>query len=116
MKPGTHRLDPWSFYPFVIAWASAAGGLLFSCWFFYIFWKIQLIFSSAMAWTCAAFHSSSSRHSADTLRAGDADLGSEAISEQMWLRIIGQPSELDDSGEAMSYRVAASGAILGTLR
>jgi len=91
--------------------------LLFSCWFFYIFWKAQLVISSAMAWDAlpefpfvreqciggymaiVAFLLYSGRH---TLK-------------QIYLRAMRKPSELDDSTEAMSYRTAALGALLGSV-
>jgi len=42
---------PYSFYPFAIGLGFLLPvDLLFSCWFFYIFWKMQLVLSNAMAW------------------------------------------------------------------
>jgi len=91
--------------------------LLFSCWFFYIFWKAQLVFSRAMAWdtvpefpfireqciggymAIVVFLLYSARHSI----------------RDIYNRALSRPSELDDSTEAMSYRTAAIGALLGSV-
>src|SRR5262249_61622412 len=41
----------YSFYPFAIGLGYLLPvDLLFSCWFFYFFWKAQLILSNAMGW------------------------------------------------------------------
>jgi hypothetical protein len=42
---------PISFYPFAIGLGFLLPtDLLFSCWFFYFYWKLQLVISNAMAW------------------------------------------------------------------
>ncbi len=42
---------PVTFYPFVIGLGYLLPlDLVFSCWFFYLFWKAQLIIANAMAW------------------------------------------------------------------
>lgn len=42
---------PVSFYPLVIGLGYLLPvDLLFSCWFFYIFWKLELVLCNAMAW------------------------------------------------------------------
>jgi len=42
---------PISFYPFVIGIAYLMPlDLAFSCWFFYLFWKAQLVVSAALGW------------------------------------------------------------------
>jgi hypothetical protein len=42
---------PIAFYPFAIGLGFLLPvDLLFSCWFFYLYWKLQLVISNAMAW------------------------------------------------------------------
>jgi hypothetical protein len=42
---------PVAFYPFAIGLGFLLPvDLLFSCWFFYLYWKLQLVISNAMAW------------------------------------------------------------------
>jgi hypothetical protein len=42
---------PISFYPFAIGLGFLLPvDLLFSCWFFYLYWKLQLVISNAMGW------------------------------------------------------------------
>jgi hypothetical protein len=42
---------PRSFYPFVIGMGYLMPtDFLFSCWFFYVFWKLELVFSTAVGW------------------------------------------------------------------
>ncbi|MDE2127199.1 MAG: hypothetical protein KGJ62_11465 [Armatimonadetes bacterium] len=46
---------PITFYPLVIGLGFLLPlDLLFSCWFFYIFWKMQLVVTRAMAWDADA--------------------------------------------------------------
>ena len=43
---------PRSFYPFMIGMGVLMPtDFLFSCWFFYLFWKVERIFSLALGWT-----------------------------------------------------------------
>ena len=109
---------PYAFYPFAIGLGFLLPvDLLFSCWFFYIFWKLQLIFSSAMAWdTLPEFPFVREQCFGGymailtfLLYTGRHNL------KQVWNKIIGQPSEANDDREAMSYRFAAIGAVIGTL-
>ena len=59
LKPLFASAKPWSaidwfpvtFYPLVIGLGYLLPlDLLFSCWFFFLFWKMQVVVSSAMAW------------------------------------------------------------------
>jgi hypothetical protein len=112
-----------SFYPFVIGLGILLPvDLLFSCWFFYFFWKAQNIVTSAMAWDAvpnfpyineqsfagyiglAAFALWTGRHYfAATFRRA---LGREPTPD-------GHVE--DDRREPMSYRTAYLGLILGSL-
>lgn len=108
---------PYSFYPFAIGLGFLLPvDLLFSCWFFYIFWKLQLVVSNAMAWDATPEFPFVREQCFGgymailvfLLYAGRHNL------QQLWRRIIGQPSEVSDADEAVSYRFAASGALVGT--
>lgn len=108
---------PYSFYPFVIGLGYLLpADLLFSCWFFYFFWKMQLVLSSAMAWDYIPQFPFVKQQAFGGYMAVLVMLTwtARGYLKQMWLSIVGRPSELDDSGEAMSYRIAALGAIGGT--
>ena len=109
---------PYAFYPFAIGLGFLLPvDLLFSCWFFYIFWKLQLVFSSAMAWDVTPEFPFVREQCFGgymailvfLIYAGRHNL------KQVWYRIIGRPSEASDEKEAMSYRSAAVGAVIGTI-
>ena len=109
---------PYAFYPFAIGLGFLLPvDLLFACWFFYIFWKMQLVMSSMMAWdTVPEFPFVREQCFGGymailvfLLYAGRHNL------KQVWLRIVGQPSEAEDADEAMSYRFSAVGALVGTI-
>ena len=108
---------PISFYPFLIGvGALMPVDFLFSCWFFYIFWKIERIATVALGFTAtrpnfpyidqqafgaymvfflfALWHSR--RHMAG-----------------VWRRVLGRKGGADDSGEPASYRTASVGLALG---
>ena len=107
---------PYSFYPFVIGLGYLLpADLLFSCWFFYIFWKLQLVFSSAMAWDAIPLFPFIKQQAFGGYMAVLLMLSwtGRGYLKQMWRRIIGRESELDDSGEAMRYRTALIGVLLG---
>jgi hypothetical protein len=107
---------PYSFYPFVIGLGYLLpADLSFSCWFFYWFWKAQLVATSAMAWDAVPEfpyirHQAFGGYVAIILTLAWSGRG---YLRQVWLRIRGQQSEVDDKDEAMSYRAALVGAILG---
>lgn len=109
---------PWSLYPFVVGLGYLLpADLSFSCWFFYFFWKLQMVVSRAMAWDAVPTfpfirHQAFGGYVAIILMLTWTGKG---YLKQVWLRIIGAKSELDDSDEPMSYRSAAGGAIVGFL-
>ncbi len=111
-----------SFYPFVIGLGILLPvDLLFSCWFFYFFWKAQRVLTVAMAWDTtpnfpyvneqsfagyigiAAFAIWTGRHyfAATARRAWGAQPGGAAYVES-------------DDREPWSYRVAYGGLIAGS--
>lgn len=109
---------PYTFYPFVIGLGYLLpADLSFSCWFFYIYWKLQLVITNAMAWDSIPDfpyirHQAFGGYVAIILV---LTWTSRGYLKQIWLRLIGQKSELDDSDEPMRYKTAVIGAILGVL-
>jgi hypothetical protein len=109
---------PWSVYPFVVGLGYLLpADLSFSCWFFYFFWKLQMVVTRAMAWDAVPSfpfirHQAFGGYVAIILMLTWTGKG---YLKQVWLKIIGGDSELDDSDEPMSYRAAAVGAIIGFL-
>jgi hypothetical protein len=107
---------PVKLYPFVIGLGYLLPtDLLFSCWFFYLFWKAQLVFVSAMAWDAVPRFPFVVEQ---TLGAYIAIVvmmfwTARGYLKQVWLRVIGAKSELDDSNEPMSYRAALAGIMIG---
>ncbi|NUQ71715.1 MAG: hypothetical protein HUU17_12970 [Chthonomonadales bacterium] len=107
---------PISFYPFLIGLGMLMPmDFLFSAWFFYLFWKAQLVLAVAMAWdqdpqfpytnmqafgAYMAFCFTSVWLSRDYLR-------------QVGRRILGRPDAIDDSAEPLSYRSSAVGIVAG---
>lgn len=109
---------PYSFYPFVIGLGYLLpADLSFSCWFFYWFWKAQLVVTSALAWDAVpdfpyVRHQAFGGYVAIILTLAWTG---RAYLRQVWLRIRGQESEADDRDEAISYRAAVAGAVVGFL-
>lgn len=107
---------PYAFYPFVIGLGYLLpADLSFSCWFFYIFWKLQLVVTSAMAWDAVpdfpyVRHQAFGGYVAIILTL--AWTGRNYL-KQVWLRLINEKSEIDDSDEPISYRMAVAGAVIG---
>jgi hypothetical protein len=108
---------PVSFYPFLIGvGALMPVDFLFSCWFFYIFWKAERILTAALGFAATrpnfpyidqqafgaymVFFLFAIWHSRRHLAA-------------VWRRFLGRPGGADDSGEPASYRTAVIGLVLG---
>lgn len=109
----------YSFYPFAIGLGYLLPvDLLFSCWFFYLFWKAQLVVSDALGldaqpefpfvkqqafggyMAILVFMLWISRHSL-------VKIGRQVLHP-------GSGGEMDDGSEALSYRWALAGAALGS--
>ena len=117
----THPFDAvgftcYSFYPFAIGLGYLLPlDLSFSCWFFYLFWKAQLVLSRQMSWDVTP----------DFPFVRDQAFGGyiailfflfwngRSYFQQMWAHIWGEKSDIDDSEEALSYRAASIGALIG---
>lgn len=107
---------PISWYPFIIGLGMLMPvDFLFSAWFFYLFWKAQLVVTSAMAWDIDP------RFPYPNAQAFGAYVAFFAYT--VWLsrrylvgvgrRIVGLASEIDDRGEPVSFRGATLGIVLG---
>lgn len=109
---------PLSFYPFMIGMGMFMPlDFLFSCVFFYWFWKFEKVFAVAMAWD------QDPRFPYTESQAFGAYLSfflyaiwiSRHYIKQVCLRALGKPSTADDSKEPMSYRMALIGIIVGAI-
>lgn len=109
---------PISYYPFVIGLGFLLpADLSFSCWFFYLFWKAQMVLARANAWDSIPDFPFVRHQCLGGVAALLVMLlwSSRGYLREMWRLVVGRTSELDDSGEAISYRTAAIGALLGML-
>ncbi len=107
---------PVSFYPFMIGLGMFMPlDFLFSCFFFYWFWKIEKVFSVALA------YDQDPRFPYTENQAFGAYISfclysvwiSRGYLRQVFLRAFGKPSTLDDSREPMPYRMALIGIVGG---
>jgi hypothetical protein len=109
---------PYTFYPFVIGLGYFLPlDLSFSCWFFFIFWKLQMVAASALALDAApdfpyVRHQAFGGYVAILVM---LTWTSRGYLKQVWLKLCERKSELDDSDEPMTYRMAAGGAVIGFL-
>ncbi len=106
---------PLRFYSFVLGLGFLMpADLIFSCWFFYLFQKAQMVVTSAMAWDANA------RAPYLIEQCGGAFIAiavftlwnSRAYLKRVLRRALGLRGGLDDAGEPMSYRAALAGLIL----
>lgn len=107
---------PVSWYPFLIGLGMLMPvDFLFSAWFFYLFWKAQLIVTSMLAWD------QDPQFPYPNAQAFGAYMAffvysfwlSRGYLTQVWRKIVGTRSNLDDSREPLTYRQAAIGIVLG---
>ena len=103
---------PLTFFPAVIGLSFLLPvDLLFSCWFFYFYWKLQRVVSRAMAWDAIPLFPFIDQQGFGAymgIVAGLAWIGRRYL-RQLGRKVIGRPSELDDTQEGLSYRAAAVG-------
>jgi len=96
--------------------------LLFSCTFFFFYWKAMFVLAKATAlgegygWGVseAVFPYSNEQMFGGfiAIALGSGLIGRQYF-RQMWVRIVGRGGELDDSQEGMSFRTAFLGALVG---
>jgi hypothetical protein len=121
---GLFATHPWnavgytcySFYPFVVGLGYLLPlDLSFSCWFFYLFWKLQMVISSAMAWNVTPDFPFVREQSFGGYMAILVFVfwNGRNYFRQVWKRILGDPSDISDRNEALTYRQSALGFLAG---
>ncbi len=106
----------YSFYPFAIGLGYLLPlDLLFSCWFFYIFWKAQLVLSAVFALDVTPEFPFIKEQAFGGYFAILAFLfwNGRNYFKQVWKQIWHDPGGADDSGEALTYRQAFVGMLAG---
>ncbi|MGQ9524581.1 MAG: DUF6785 family protein, partial [Armatimonadota bacterium] len=107
---------PVSWYPFMVGLGMVMPlDFLFSCWFFYWFWKGQRVVTSAFGWDQTPRFPYTNDQAFGAYMAFvifSVWLGRDYL-RHVWRRVIGLPSEIDDSQEAIRYRWAILGIIVG---
>ena len=91
--------------------------LSFSCWFFYLFWKAELVLGSIMGLrSLPGFPYPKWQESGAYLGIGALALwSSRRYLLQVFIRACGGKSDLDDSMEPMKYRTAIIGCIAASI-
>jgi len=99
---------PLCFYPFIVGLTYFMPlDLSFSCWFFYVFWKLQLIIRSALGFTPMSGPYLSYQSSGAWLGMGLLSLWISRRHLMLVLKkIVGYEDNINDSKEPMSYRTA----------
>ena len=113
-------------YPFVIGYCFLIPlDLLFSCWFFYLFWKAEVVMVDAMGWKSLPAFAAGLDHRQELtgvwiglcifallgLRRHLVMVFKHTFSIKQWAN----PSKLDDSTEPMQYKTALIGAVGGVI-
>jgi hypothetical protein len=99
----------YSFYPFAIGLGYLLPlDLLFSCWFFYLFWKAQMVLSAVFALDVTPDFPFVREQSFGGYFAILVFMfwNGRSYFAQIWRRIWGEPADLDDKNEALTYRTA----------
>jgi hypothetical protein len=114
---------PVALYPAVIGMSFLVPlDLLFSCVFFFFWWKAMLVLSTALGISQGYSEQMSKSvfpYMNEQLFGGYVAIALAPLLvgrryfKQVWLRLRGLPSEVDDAREGMSYRMAAVGAVIG---
>jgi hypothetical protein len=97
--------------------------LLFSCTFFYLYWKVMFVIAKATAvsqgygWggpSTSLFPWSNEQMFGGfiAIALGSVLLGRQYF-KQVWRRVLARPSEVDDSEEGLSFRTAFAGSLVG---
>jgi hypothetical protein len=90
--------------------------LLFSCWFFFLVWKAERVIGSAMGVNAPGYPFPDQQ-----ILGGYLGISVVALwmvrkpLRGIFRKVLGFRSDVDDSNEPMSYRMAAFGAILGLI-
>jgi hypothetical protein len=106
----------YSFYPFAIGLGYLLPlDLLFSCWFFYLTWKLQAILSAQFALDVTPDFPYVREQSFGGYMAIVVFVlwNGRHYFREVFDRVFGEPSEIDESSEALTYRQATLGALAG---
>ena len=106
----------YSFYPFAIGLGYLLPlDLLFSSWFFYFFWKAQLVISAARAWDTVPNFPFITQQAFGGFFAILTFMfwNGRHYFKQVWEKIWNAPSDVSDSGEGIRYRTAFLGMLGG---
>jgi hypothetical protein len=111
---------PIAFYPFAIGLGFLLPvDLLFSCWFFYLYWKLQLVVSNAMGWDVTPQFPYVPEQVFGAVMAIGLSLlwSARSYLREIWQKVReeGRGVRDADSREAISYRAAVLGIAGGTL-
>lgn len=107
---------PLSFYPFIIGLGMLMPvDFLFSCWFFYLFWKMEHVITVMMAWD------QDPRFPYDNNQAFGAYFAfcvfslylSRGYLRDVLKKVLGRPSPINDEDEPIRYRGAFLGIFAG---
>lgn len=107
---------PISWYPFVIGIGMLMPlDFLFSAWFFYLFWKMELVVSSALAWDVNPRFPYTNNQAFGAYMAFcvfSLWLGRDYLKE-IFFKILGKKSSIEDRYEPLPYRWSALGVLVG---
>lgn len=111
---------PVTFYPLAIGLAFiCAADVSFSCWFFYLLMKLELVAASAMGWTATGGSVSSPPYIAQQGTGAFIGFGIAAVYlarrhlRDVVVKAFTGAKEIDDSREPLSYRTALFGLLGG---
>lgn len=106
---------PFSFYPFAVGLGYLLpADLVFSCWFFYLFWKLEYVAAAMFGLDGGGLpYAREQAFGGLVAIVASVTWASRSYLRQVWFKAIGRDSELDDAGEAISYRGAALGTLAG---
>jgi hypothetical protein len=109
----------YSFYPFAVGLGYLLPvDLLFSCWFFYLFWKLQLIVSSLMAWDVVPefpFIKQQAFGGFMAILFFMFWISRRSVAGVFRQALHPRAGEMDDAGEGVTYRWALIGALGGSV-
>jgi len=107
---------PRSFYPFIIGMGYLMpSDFLFSCWFFYVMWKAELVTSAAFGWDQVKEFPFTNYQAfgAYALFGVHAILIGRPYLAQVWDRVLNKPGARPEKNEALSYRAATLTILVG---
>lgn len=107
---------PRSFYPFLIGMGYLMpSDFLFSCWFFYLFWKAELVLSAAVGWDQIRDFPFQNYQAFGcyALFGIHALVIGRGYLTGVWQRILGAAGAPRERNEAMSYRLSAACILVG---